>query len=742
MNGFKQRTPRQQQPGPVLWPAYLVLGIAIVAFIWSVAYGWFPSPQQAETGASPAAEARQIAVPWEPQQGAGYVRAEPSAPRGDELAPHGPSRPSAAVGRDAPDNSASPVPNGGRGLANALPPQRSYPPYSDAAAPPELAVFDPRRFHGSGVVPSSYSGDPALAAPVVFADTPSLPQPPTEPRQALPPPPGQYHVPVFRQPAEDAVDFKIKDGRISLVVRNTPLSHVVSLLAQAQGFNVVCAQDISASVSIVLHDVAWHEALTAVLSTAGYTWVHTNNIIRITDVSAGKNLAPDVQGRVLQVFPLNYASGMDVERSIRGLLSPAGQVFLAESSATDSRKPKDVVVVEDLPQFMTRIANYVDTVDRPPRQVLIEAHVLEVKLAEDSVRGIDFKHLFSILNNNVELQLSGMTTPLPTPPAVPTAFMARVGGGNLTAVIEFLTTTHHAKTLAAPRVLVVDGQEANIQVGEQLGYLVKTTTETSTVQDVQFLNTGVILNVTPHIAQDGRVLMSVKPKVSTGHINAKDLPEEKTSEVHSQVLLNDGQGIIIGGLIQEKDSSEVQKVPVLGDLWLVGALFQRRRIDRHRTEIVIALVPYVQPLDGCMSERDHTDMLRCQTPLLSGCLTPVPRPWEPAPVDPIRMPGVLGSFGQPETLSSAAYAPQAVPSSANHAVPLKPPLPREHVMPSPRLEEAPPDHRIPPLSVSDPMSVPRRATSQYRPPDWHHADGMPPVVRLPSTSSATTGALP
>jgi type II secretory pathway component GspD/PulD (secretin) len=102
-------------------------------------------------------------------------------------------------------------------------------------------------------------------------------------------------------------------------------------------------------------------------------------------------------------------------------------------------------------------------------------------------------------------------------------------------------------------VLVINGQEAKIQIGQQLGFRVTTTTETSTLQNVNFLDVGVILKVTPRITSDNQVLMLVHPEVSKGQVNPlTGLPESDTTTVESSVMLPDGQGMVIGGLIQEK----------------------------------------------------------------------------------------------------------------------------------------------------------------------------------------------
>jgi type II secretory pathway component GspD/PulD (secretin) len=230
------------------------------------------------------------------------------------------------------------------------------------------------------------------------------------------------------------------------------------------------------------------------------------------------------------------------------------------------------------------------------------------------------------MGNDTKLQLSGLANPL-----AGQAFFINVDGANLEALVECLKTTTDAKTLASPKVLVLNGQQARIQIGEQLGYKVITTTETASMEDVKFLEVGVVLTVTPHISRDNQVVMRVRPKVSSGGINPDTaLPEEKTTEVETDVLLRNGQGMVIGGLIQEKDSNVQSKIPVLGDIWLIGRLFQRREIVKRRSEIIITLIPRVLPYLPEYEAQDQLETFRAATPLLHGPLCRYPRPWEPS----------------------------------------------------------------------------------------------------------------
>ena len=168
------------------------------------------------------------------------------------------------------------------------------------------------------------------------------------------------------------------------------------------------------------------------------------------------------------------------------------------------------------------------------------------------------------------MRISRFRTCISRPPgspirSAPQAFLATLDGGDLGGVIELLETTTDAKTLGSPKLLVLNEQEARLQVGEHLGFKVTTTTETSTLESVQFLDVGVVLRITPRITRDGRVLLHVKPEVSKGAVNPETgLPESQTAELETDVMLNDGQGMVIGGLIKENDTVPTIEGSLLG----------------------------------------------------------------------------------------------------------------------------------------------------------------------------------
>ncbi len=162
-------------------------------------------------------------------------------------------------------------------------------------------------------------------------------------------------------------------------------------------------------------------------------------------------------------------------------------------------------------------------------------------------------------------------------------------------VIELIREQSNSRTLASPKISVVNHQEAKIQIGQRLPYSVATTTQTTTVQSVEFLEVGIVLTVRPIITADGNVLMNVLPKVSGGKITQNGFPEEETTEVQTTILMHDGGGVIIGGLIREDDVESKAMVPLLGQIPVLGHLFRRSSHESRRNELIVALVTHVLP---------------------------------------------------------------------------------------------------------------------------------------------------
>jgi len=424
--------------------------------------------------------------------------------------------------------------------------------------------------------------------------------------------------------SENRVQLQSNLDQVTLVTRDAPLSTVLSMIAQQQGLNIVTGEEVSQRVNVTLNNVRLNDALDAILAVHGYTWVRQNNIITISSMSTDRRTSPSVQGRMVRLFTLNYVLASDVDKVAKGLMSPLGQSFTNTINNEEKRNAHEQLIVEDLPPYLDRIADYIAQVDTLPRQVIVEANILQVTLKDNNKHGVNFNQLARVNRANVSIGTMGLASG--TSPAT----MMRVEGGDLTSLIDLLKSTSDTKTLASPKVAVVNGQKARISVGGKLGYLQTTATQTSTLQSVSFLDFGVVLTVTPIITEDGQVLMTVEPQVSTARINpTSKLPDSESTEVQTTALLSDGQAIVIGGLIKETSNDSQNKVPFLGDLWLVGRLFQSRDRLKERNEIIITLLPRIaRPGEFC-SFASEEDYAQATTPLFDRNLTPVDRrEWE------------------------------------------------------------------------------------------------------------------
>lgn len=422
-----------------------------------------------------------------------------------------------------------------------------------------------------------------------------------------PTPSASLRVP-FQDLRQTDAQLRIQGGpqQVSIYAQNVDIRVVLANLAMESKVNIVVAENVNATVTTTLSNVSLWDALDAILKINGLVWTQNQNIIFVT--KPGGDTQQEVQsssmpGQNLQVFDLNFTSSAEVITVVQGLLSPGGKAFVHAVDATNSRQTRERIVVEDYPERIQAIAQYLATVDNAPKQVLIEAHVLQVNLDDDQRHGVNLLGLARVAGARFNIQAQGFANADASP-----GFMMGVEGGDLGGMIEMLKSNSAVRTLAAPKVLVVNGQQARIQIGSKFGYFVTTTTQTSTLQSVDFLDIGVVLQVQPTITADGQIMLAVQPKVSGGRINPDNgLPEEDTTEAETTVLLPDGQGMIIGGLIKESDDHKRSGIPWLGDQPIIGKLFSRSNDDVSRVEVIIALTPHIVPYCEGLNNREYED---------------------------------------------------------------------------------------------------------------------------------------
>lgn len=376
----------------------------------------------------------------------------------------------------------------------------------------------------------------------------------------------------------------LQQDRITLNVRDADVTEVLKFLSLQRRVNIVAGKEVSGTVSINLYDIPFEAALRAILQANGLAYYRRDDVIFVTKAPAGAGGVLHPIQTTVQTFRLNYANINEVADMVRNVMSPTGKMVIGKGSKT--------LLIEETADVLTKIATLIQSLDVKPRQVLIEAKILEVTLNDDTVFGFDWAALFgqSGLGGRLGTVFTqGFAT---NPASGAPGFFFSVVDTDASAILSAQQERGKFNTLANPKLLAVDGQEAQILIGAKLGFRVTTTTETSTTESIEFLDVGTTLVIKPQISDDGYILMNVHPKVSDGKVEF-GLPSETTTEATTSVLMKTGTTMVIGGLIREREEEARSQVPGLGDLPLLGALFRRRSVSKSKTEIAVLITPRI-----------------------------------------------------------------------------------------------------------------------------------------------------
>ena len=219
-------------------------------------------------------------------------------------------------------------------------------------------------------------------------------------------------VPVERSPIADGVQMEDENGYVTLIATGAELTSVLRMIADHHSLNLVLAPDVSGPVTISIRGAAMEEVLDAILGVAGFSWHRVGNLLYVTGASS-PGMDPRVQGRMLRVYPLNYIAAIDVESVANSLLSPVGSAFVSEADSADQKKAREILVVEDTPAAHLRIEEYIAQIDIPPRQVLVEAHLLQIALDGEERHGVNLRALARVGATKITLEGTGSLRTIP-----------------------------------------------------------------------------------------------------------------------------------------------------------------------------------------------------------------------------------------------------------------------------------------------------------------------------------------
>ena len=300
------------------------------------------------------------------------------------------------------------------------------------------------------------------------------------------------------------------------------------------------------------------------------------------------------------IIELNYAVVADLKEKIESVLTKGvGTVQI------DDRTNK--IFITDLKENIPKISEMVSAFDSRLQQVLIDARIMEITLNDEFQLGVDWEVVTDVfqdllkkdvgIKSNFGLGAAGAF--IPGGEIIIGAF----GVGDYAAMVQALKTVGDSNILSSPRITVMNNEEAKILVGKSEPYATNTVTQgtstTTTGTNLSFIDIGVKLFVTPTINKNGFVSMKIRPEVSSsttyytyGTPETK-VPIVQTTQAETSVMVKDGSTIIIAGLIKDQRSSNVSKVPLLGDIPYIGEIFKKTTDIVQKTELVIFITPRI-----------------------------------------------------------------------------------------------------------------------------------------------------
>lgn len=292
-------------------------------------------------------------------------------------------------------------------------------------------------------------------------------------------------------------------------------------------------------------------------------------------------------------FKLQYGDPKALQTEVEGLLTKdVGKV------RSDSRTK--TLLVTDLPHVMRKVEEMLALFDSRPRQVFIEAQIVEVNLDDTFKLGINWNHLFEGINPRMTVK-TAVTPSSVKDSALKLNYNTITSGGDLSVVLEALKTVGKTEILSKPQIAVLDGQEARIEVVEDQPYKevqLEAGTTNITGTTYIFKKVGVQLAVTPRINDEDMISVLVRPEISSisawydGDVQ-EGTPVVKQAIAETTVMVKDSVTVIIGGLIKDTKTKQTTSVPVLGQIPLLGRLFRQDSVATVKSETIIFLTPRI-----------------------------------------------------------------------------------------------------------------------------------------------------
>lgn len=405
---------------------------------------------------------------------------------------------------------------------------------------------------------------------------------------------------------------------ISLDFQDVPVRQVLQIIAQVNGFNLVTTDSVTGNVTISLSGVPWDQALDMIMRVKGLDKRLEGNILLIApaeELSARETQALQSRQQVADLAPLqtvdiaiNYAKAAELAAILKstegGILSDRGGVTVDERTNT--------LLIRDTLESIDEARKTIEVLDIPVKQVLIESRMVTVLDNVDEQLGVRWGFSDRQDDNGVSGSLEGADTiaggiaptindrlnvNLPVSSAAGTIgfqIASLIDGTILDLELSALESENKGEIIASPRITVANQHEAYIEQGTEIPFVQATS---SGATAVEFKKAVLSLKVTPHITPDNRIILDLvvtqDTRGETVSTSTGDAVAIDTQEIQTQVLVENGETIVLGGIFQQTSNDGVNKVPLFGDLPVLGALFRNTTTLQQKRELLIFVTPKI-----------------------------------------------------------------------------------------------------------------------------------------------------
>ncbi len=395
---------------------------------------------------------------------------------------------------------------------------------------------------------------------------------------------------------------------ISLEFVDTPIADVIRIIADQADIDIVKSPKVTGNVTVTLTDVPLEEALNNILSVHDCMYVLTGNMIRIITTSENIDKPEPLK---TETFEIIYSDITQVVAALDKFKSTQGSVSFIQGTS--------YIIVTDTENKIREITTLINKIDRITPQILVEARIYDITTKDRLDLGIEWSAGRNTTYTSGEPVSTTRTDPFITggfdgtiSKAESTSGGLRFGWLNPSIDVDFLITAQkeniNAKLLANPRILVLDNETANIKIISEIPYQeLQESSAGGSVGTTAFREVGVELDVTPHLAtRDEMIRLQLHPvfSVVTGEVqvvgqsNSYPQPIVDRREATTTLLIKNGQTVVLGGLRKKETTKQINKIPLFGDLPLVGPLFRFEGEEQITSELVVFITPLIvmQPI--------------------------------------------------------------------------------------------------------------------------------------------------